>query len=461
MRIEPNVKLLSKWMISLLVPGLILLIPIDQNFTSSLRLFFVITVLVILIIAFELLPQLIAAFLLPSLYFISGLVPMNVAFQSWTSSTVWMVLGGLLLSSILEECGLLKRIAYYVIGKCGGTYKGAVFGCFFIGLALNLVTFCYGWLVASALVYGICKAMNLKPSRESSLLCFAGTIGATGSTIFLYYPGYYALIEDSIRMVQGDYTMSMIETFKYNGVGLLLYVLALLILLKAYKTKELDRQFQNNIFKKKYKDLGPLSRKEKYAVLMVLVLLVYLFSSRFTNYPAAYGFMLIPILAFLPGVNIADKKITEKINFPMVFFVSACLGIGIVGAEVGFGKFLTDVALPLLSGKSPLVASIAFMLFGAIANFFMTPFAMLGGLSLPFAQIAVSLGMNPVAVVMILLYSCEILLLPYQSAGNLMMYAFGMMPMGDFIKQQGLKAVLMISGFILIIYPLWNLLGYI
>lgn len=461
MRIESNVKLFSKWMISLLVPGLILLIPIDQNFTSSLRLFFVITVLVILIIAFELLPQLIAAFLLPSLYYVSGLVPMEVAFQSWTSSTVWMVLGGLLLSCILEECGLLKRIAYYVISKCGGTYKGAVFGCFFIGLTLNLVTFCYGWLVASALVYGICKAMNLKPSRESSLLCFAGTIGATGSTIFLYYPGYYALIEDSIRTVQGDYTMSMIETFKYNGVGLLLYVIALLILLKAYKTKELDQQFQNNIFKKKYKDLGPLSRKEKYAVLMVLVLLVYLFSSRFTNYPAAYGFMLVPLWAFLPGINIADKKITEKINFPMVFFVSACLGIGIVGAEVGFGKFLTDVALPLLSGKSPLVASIAFMLFGIIANFFMTPFAMLGGLSLPFAQIAVSLGMNPVAVVMILLFSCEILLLPYQSAGNLMMYAFGMMPMGDFIKQQGLKAILMITGFIVIIYPLWNLLGYI
>ena len=31
-----------------------------------------------------------------------------------------------------------------------------------------------------------------------------------------------------------------------------------------------------------------------------------------------------------------------------------------------------------------------------IANFFMTPLAMLGGLSIPFAQIAVSLGINPV-----------------------------------------------------------------
>lgn len=42
-------------------------------------------------------------------------------------------------------------------------------------------------LVASVLVYGVCKAMGLKPSKESALLCFAGTIGATGCTVCLYY----------------------------------------------------------------------------------------------------------------------------------------------------------------------------------------------------------------------------------------------------------------------------------
>ena len=41
---------------------------------------------------------------------------------------------------------------------------------------------------------------------------------------------------------------------------------------------------------------------------------------------------------------------------------------------------------------------LSFMLFGMIANFFMTPLAMLGGLSIPFAQIAVSLGINPVEI---------------------------------------------------------------
>ncbi|MDW5299143.1 MAG: hypothetical protein SA378_03250 [Sedimentibacter sp.] len=76
-----------------------------------------------------------------------------------------------------------------------------------------------------------------------------------------------------------------------------------------------------------------------------------------------------------------------------------------------------------------------------------------------FAQIAVSLGISLIAVVMILLYSCEILILPYQSAGNLIMYSFGLMPMKDFVKQEGLKAVIMIIGFIFVMYPLWNIFG--
>ncbi len=454
-------KKLIGWLMSILVPVIIAFVPVSGDFTDSLKMFFMISLFVILIIAFELLPLLVSAILLPSLYMISGIVPIATAFGSWTSTTVWMVLGGLIFSNVLDECGLLKRIAYYVISKCGGTYGGAVFGCFFIGIILNMITFCYGWLVASALVFGVCKAMDLKPSRESSLVCFAGTIGATGATIFMYYPGYYAIIETSIRKFIPDYSMTMLSTFIYNGFSVVLYALTLLILMKVYKTKKMDMKFGRELFNEKYKELGKMSSKEKKAVVMIVLLLVYLFTARFTGLPAAYGFMSIPFLMFMPGIELGDNKTIGRLNFPMVFFVSACLGIGVVGAEVGFGEFLTNIAVPMLSGKSPLVACIAFMLFGIIANFFMTPFAMLGGLSLPFAQMAVSLGISPIAVVMILLYSCEILILPYESAGNLIMYSYGMMPMKDFVKQEGLKAVIMIIGFIVVMYPLWILFGLV
>ena len=106
------------WTISILIPLIIAFIPVSENFTVSLKLFFMITLFMILIIAFELFPLLVSAILLPSLYMVSGIVPASAAFGSWSNTTVWMVLGGLIFSTVLDECGLLKRIAYFVIRNC-------------------------------------------------------------------------------------------------------------------------------------------------------------------------------------------------------------------------------------------------------------------------------------------------------------------------------------------------------
>lgn len=447
------------WAVSILIPVIIAFIPVSGDFTESLKRFFMITLFMIMIIAFELFPLLVSAILLPSLYIVSGIVPAATAFGSWSNTTVWMVLGGLIFSTVLDECGLLKRIAYFVIRKCGGTYGGVVYGCFIIGILLNLVTFCYGWVIAGALIFGVCKAMDLKPSRESSLVCFAGTIGCTGSTVFLYYPSYYSMIETSLQEFVPGYSMGMFTTFLYNGCFIIWCLLTLFLLMKVYKTKKMDGKLNRKIFDEKYEQLGKMSKKEKKAVAMIVLLFAWLFSSNFTGLPAAYGFMTIPYLMFVPGIEIGDKEIIGRINFSMIFLVAACLGIGVVGASVGFGDFLTNIAVPFLSGKSVLVVCISFMLFGMIANFFMTPLAMLGGLSIPFAQIAVSLGINPVVACMILVYACEMLFLPYESNGNLIMYEYGMMPMKDFIKQEGLKTLIMFVGFIVVMYPLWNLFG--
>ena len=447
------------WAVSILIPVIIAFIPVSGDFTESLKRFFMITLFMILIIAFELFPLLVSAILLPSLYIVSGIVPAATAFGSWSNTTVWMVLGGLIFSTVLDECGLLKRIAYYVIRKCGGTYGGVVYGCFVIGILLNLVTFCYGWVIAGALIFGVCKAMDLKSYRESSLVSFAGTIGCTGSTVFLYYPSYYSMIETSLQEFVPGYSMGMFTTFLYNGCFIIWCLLTLFILMKVYKTKKMDGKLNRRIFDEKYEQLGKMSKKEKKAVAMIVLLFAWLFSSNFTGLPAAYGFMTIPYLMFVPGIEIGDKEIIGRINFSMIFLVAACLGIGVVGASVGFGDFLTNIAVPFLSGKSVLVVCISFMLFGMIANFFMTPLAMLGGLSIPFAQIAVSLGINPVVACMILVYACEMLFLPYESNGNLIMYEYGMMPMKDFIKQEGLKTLIMFVGFIVVMYPLWNLFG--
>ena len=81
-----------------------------------------IVVIIIMVIAFELFEMLVPSIMLPTLYFLSGLVPLNVAFASWTNTTVWMVLGALILANhrnrlFLPSCrsiydGLVNQFLY-------------------------------------------------------------------------------------------------------------------------------------------------------------------------------------------------------------------------------------------------------------------------------------------------------------------------------------------------------------
>lgn len=450
---------LTGWLVSILIPVMNGIIPDNSLYTKPLKLFFMITLFVICLVAFNLLPLLASAVLLPALYTVSEVVPADTAFGSWTNTTVWMILGALVLATVLDECGLLIRIAYWTIRKCGGTFTRTLYGIFIVGIILNLITFCNAFVITMVLVYGICKAMNLKPSKESALICFAGCCAGVTPSSFLYNPGYVSLMETAIQNYIPDYKMGILDMPQYLWGLILCCVITLFVLTKLYGAKDMKFEGGKEYFDMKYKELGPMSRKEKKGLAIVGILLIYLITTNLTGLPAAYGFMLIPYLLFVPGISVGNGEMVKKVNFPIIFFIASCLGIGVVGNAVGFGDFIASIAVPMLSGKSTLTACLAFLAFGAAANLFMTPYAMVGGLSIPFANVALQLGMSPAAACMILVFACDFVFLPHEVAGYLVMYGFGLMPMKEFIKTQSLKSLVMLIVFVCVMFPLWGLMS--
>lgn len=451
-------KTLIKWLITFLVPIIVYLIPTTELYTAPLKTFFVITTFIIIVMAFEFFDPIIPAIMLPTLYMISGIVNPATAFGSWTSNTVWMIFGAMLLANVLEECGLLPRIAYWCIYKCGGNFTGIMFGIFFAGVALNFVTFCQAFIIMMVFGYGIVQALNLDLSKESALLCFAAMLGGEGApSSFMYNPGYLGLAEEGIRQVVPGFFAKWYEMLIYNGPILLFFILFLFILAKVFNTKSIELEGGKEYFRNKYKSLGPVSTNEKKAMVVLIVLMGYLFTTPIHKYPAAYGFMILPYVLFLPKVNVGTKASIKKINFSIFFFIASCLGIGVVGGALGFGKLISGLVTPMLQNSTPLLALVVMMFFGMIGNLFMTPYAMMAGLSLPFAQIAVDLGLNPMATVMTLVISTDMVFFPYEVAPYLLMFGFGKISMGHFIKMNTAKTLLTFVFFIAILYPYWNL----
>lgn len=450
------------FLIAICAPALIWLIPVSEVFTESLKLYFIITLFVILLMAFEVVPILVSGMLLGTLYFLSGIVDIQTAFAYWTTPMTWMIFGGLIFSAILEQCGLLKRIAYWIIYKCGGSFNGATFGVFFVGIALNIITFCNGWIVACVLVYGLCKSMDLSRSHQAGLICFAGAIGANGSVIYLYHPAFVSLIESSLkRQISPDSMIGLFTPFQYIGMAVPCCLITIWIFTKVYNTASMNDRFNKKIIEEKLRECGPFSRAEIIATGFTIALLIYLISCQFTKTPPALGFMTIPWLMFIPGLGLGNTDTIKQGNVPSIFFIAACLGIGIVGAKVGFGEFITQIAVPLLSGYGKLAICLFFMLFGVVANILMTPLAMLACLVVPFIQISQALGINPIAACFILQYTIDMVFLPHEASGNLIMYSYGLWPMKDFIIQNTVKTAINAAVFVLIMYPMWILFNMV
>lgn len=167
-----NPKLVTKWAVTLGLPIVLLLIPVNDVYTLPLKLFLSLTLAAILMFAFENLNQTVVSLLLPFLYVVLQIAPSNVALSPWTQTVPWMMISGLILANVLQSIGLLRRVAYKCIVLTGGSYTGIIFGIGITGLVLNLMTPAQALVPLATLAFGICTALDYKKSPECSATRF-------------------------------------------------------------------------------------------------------------------------------------------------------------------------------------------------------------------------------------------------------------------------------------------------
>lgn len=448
---------ISKWIFCMGLPLMIYTLPINEIFTKEIKLFLVISIFAILTIAFDFFPVMLVGILMPVAFLLANVAPAAVIFAPWSQTLVYVIIGAFLLAKVLEEVGLLKRIAYWCILKSGGSFKGIVWGVFLAGLVLGTITFGNAYVLMAALCYGICKALDLGKSRESAVITMVGCISAVSSRMFIYTPFSISLLENGGRSVDPAFNIGIFN-FLWHNLPMLLYcVIFVAAILFFYKPKQtLNGQAY---FTQQYVEMGSIALPEKKAAVMLILLIVYLFTNPIHHLPLDYGFILMPWLAFLPGVNIGNSDVIRKMDFPMIFFIVACLSIGTVSGALGIGKLVAEIAVPIVAplGTNMFLASV--LLLGALLNFLLTPLAILAAFSGPIAQIAQGLDMNLFVPLYALMYSTEMVVFPYEYVPQLIFFSFGMISMGDFIKMSLFKIVLCFIFLLLVMIPWWNLIG--
>ncbi len=460
--VKTDKKVLIKWFITIAIAVIAQIsIPANEVITPQIKTYIVITLLGICIMAFELLPDFIIGLALPLSYVLTGVTTMAVAFSPWLQTTTVLIVSILLMAKVFDEIGLLKRVGYWCVWKCGGTLYGAVWGVFFASVAISIATFANGTVIAAALAYTICKALDLKPSKESGMLMVAVILGSLTSRFFLYCPVNVGVLNAATQTVVPDFNLNWMELVGHN-VPTVIFVFGFMwIYLKVMKAKESKLSIGKDLFKEKYKDLGPITVAEKKATVLFILVMIYALLQPIHKLDMAYGFAILVMVFYLPGINIGSQSAIQSIPFGIVFILVACLAIGTVATSLGIVAILTTYLVPIISAFSPKVALLATMIFGGIANFVLTPFAMTATLPAPVSSVCLAMGWDVRPFIYAMYLSTDIVFLPYEFVGYLVVYAFGMISMKHIVTVSTIRSLAFIVFFAAVMIPFWSFLGII
>lgn len=443
------------WLITLLIPALIMLIPTSELFTPAMQSMCAVTMLGMLMLCFSLMDSAIVAFILMLGYLVIG-IPQKVVFSAWLSDIPWLVLFSLLFVNIVSRTSLLDKMAYSALSRFGSSYMAIMMIITSLSIALRLILpSSMGFMLVLTFAYGLCMALDYK-GRPAAGLLLMSLISYKDASFFIYSPDFIAILYEAGRTIAG-LTPSYSEFFINNAVFVInLYLTAFgLALLCRPKSALPGKAF----FAEKLSALGRTTVDEKKIIAVLVGLLVYIFASSYIGLPILWGFMLAPIILYLPGFNIGTANDIKTINYNSLLFIAGCMAIGSAATATNAGKALALGMLPVFESMSAPVFTFVCYVMMVLLNFFMTPLASMGAFAAPLTELAMQLNFNLHPIYLAVFNGVSQVLLPHETATYLICFSFGLFSLRDFMIVLGLKMIIQTLFLVTFGFGWWTLMG--
>lgn len=451
-------KTIIKWCISIVMGGVFLVVPERGLYTHNVKLFLAITIICLAVVAFELVGELVIGVLLPSLYCFFSVAPADVVFAPWLDTTMMLFAGSLFMAASLEECGLLRRVACWIMCKVKGSYVKMLLALMFSGVVLNFMTSGRGYLIIGALAFGLCVTLNELGTKVGAAIALAAMIGACSSHTFIYSAGSWAVIKSMGGDYLSDSDVNPLTMVLHNWPMFLVCIVTVFIIGKWYKPAQPLPEI--SFFKEQLDKMGKMTKREKWNAFMMLCIIVFIFTSGLHGLSINYAFCILPWMVYLPFINAADKDTLRKVNLAPLIFAAGCMGIGTVAATLGLGEALVDLLSNLThGGNNPFIMIVVIFVIVFGLNFLMTPLAIWALITVPVLSLVTSMGYSPIPFAYSLNSLSEAIILPYEYIPYLIIFGFSMIKMKDFIILNSFRSIMILAGYLIIMIPYWMLIG--
>lgn len=445
------------WLLVFGLPAVLWFIPL--NLDPMIQRFLAISLWGVLSWMTAIIPVEATGIALPCFFVLFGVLPGDVAFSPWGNTIIWATVGSILIGVAADKSGIARRMAYSILLRMDCSLKGLVWGFSIAGIILALVisdSFARA-VIFITIAVGICRALEIPfKSKEATALGMAAFFGMSGPSIMTLTGGNGIQLNSVYRNVVGN--MDWFQWLLHNWLPGLLWtflgVFCILAVIRLGNGRCFDAREELEARKA---ELGKLSLRE-YFVFGALILLVlnYIFAGNFGLDPFLMPAVAIPFF-FLPKIGILTAGDFDGADFKILFVMTGALTVGAGANAIGLVDMLIAMLGPVIGSSSVMMVYGTFV-FSTFANFLLTPLAIIFTFSEAIAQMAVTLGFNPLPMMYALNFGTDVYIFPYEFAILLLCFSFGLMDYKDTLKILGLR---FLGAFVImaICIPYWYLCG--
>ncbi|MGE5380153.1 MAG: SLC13 family permease [Methylocystaceae bacterium] len=411
---------------------------------------------------FEVVPEYVTALFMCTFFVLFQLVPFPTAFNSFSSSTWWLLLSSLGLGAAIAKSGLLTRMALAIIRLFPASYRGQVAG--LLGVGIITAPFVPSMNAKVAMLAPLSTAMSNAMGYQKQGPGATGIFSAMYRGVCNMGPVFLSASVNGY-LIQGFLPNSTQQQFGLAywflcmiPWGILLTLITYWGILWLYPAEHQPQQI-----KPTEANLGSLSHTEK--ITMIIMIITFLLWATEPWHHLSSTMVALLSIGLLIGLDVLPREgFRAAIPWDSLVFIGAILNLSLVFEQLGINSWLLSIFSPMISRFSSniyifiIVLAIITYLVRMIIVSEMAYISIFMVFLIPLASKA---GINPWVVGAIVYCSVNPWIVPYQNA---VLYTAHYASGGDVVQLKHLSplSVIYMAGSIvalIISVPFWHLLG--
>lgn len=415
---------------------------------------------------FNVIPNFATGLLMLATWVVCNAVPFETSFAIFSTTTMWIIIGGLALGAAATKTGLITRIAYKIMSFFPANFKGQSLALFISGtiIAPMIPSAHPKASMSTPIAQGISNALSYKPKSKASSGLFLAAMW-----------GFFVTEGSFLSATAQNYAFKGLLPTKYQGVlswgnwflmmlpwTLIILVAGYMVLNFLFKPKD-DTPVSKEFINTQLADLGPMSRDEKItAAAILLAIIMWILESKINIPSAVTALIWVSILVATNVLTADDFK--NRLSWSTIIFIGTVMALGNVMQTVGLTTWLRGILKPVIGPVigNIWIAVIVLPIIIYLVKFVVVSLIATGTLvTLALLPLVSEMGFNPALIVIIVTTSVNVWLLSYMNAP----FLTGSAAVQDSMASRAALAkssigymAINIVG-LLICVPLWQLMG--